>query len=509
MTRAERSWWIGATVGLVALILLVAMQWQRIQGYDETFYLSNGLNIAGTFSGADAPLYSLWYYFLSLFSGNLFFLYYFNWAAQVVLSAILVFLIFRDDGLVAASLLTMGALVCPYYFLWPYVNLFASNVFLLFMLIVLKARPGDFAFRVTMLALCFLALMFARPEFIITAYLMLVGLVGYVAYRAWYRKAPVSFGPIIGAVALAVVVLVAHKMFFGDSTRSAVAFAQHYNLRMLAMGAIDENPWRSSKALVDFGLAELPDSIAGFFFADPARFLSHLTANALSPPFLALALLFLVNLAMAYKRWSDWGPNGDTILTLTVLGVYAPALAGSMLIYPKPAYMMVAYFLNVIVFGRSVFVRRLLRLVGASPKGRVALGALAFAAAVAAMGVVTAWKLRHPLPDLEEVVACIRSQAPPGQEGQARVLDALRGVTVYLGPRFGQVQETDIRPDETLDGFFDRTRPTFVVMESRIEEYVDARFGQGSLAQTLTGRGFAKACEGQLWAVYKAPAGQG
>jgi hypothetical protein len=508
MTRTEKFSWMIAAACLVALIFLVSPVWQRVQGYDETFYLSGGVNLSSaltTGSAAYAPLYSLWYFILSAFTGNFIFVYYLNWVVQVIVASVVIFLIFKDSGVFAASLLTMAALVCPYYFLWPYVNLFASNVFLIFMLLILRSRAEDYTKKLPILAACFLTLMFIRPEFILTAYIMLVLALVSILYSVGYKKEKVSWRLVACAAALGAVVLIANSMFFDDSSRSALAFVQHYNLRLYVSGEITENPWRSNRALADFGFTEMPGSILAFLRASPERFASHVAANILSAGFLVLLCLFVANVVMAWKRWSSWGADGEKILLLTVIGVYAPAMAGSVLIYPKPAYMMIVYFLNVIVFGRSLLMRRIVQASAMLPWLRIALGVSAFSLAVAAMIAVTIWKVRHPLPDLQEIVACIRSQEPQPGRGSIRVLDALRGVDVYLGPDASEVLETDIMPEESMDDFLNRTRPTFVVVEDRIAEFASLRFGEQALARALTERSFSKACEGALWTVYSSP----
>ena len=136
---------------------------------DETYYLRNGLNIEknGLPGSSQAPLYSLWYYFLSTFESNPINLYYLNYKLMVFLPSFCLYLFLRlakVNNYISIIFSTLILIVT--YRIWPFVSLFA----LIFIILgisfsfVLKNKAILFCVFSTFL----LITSYIRPEFFIS-----------------------------------------------------------------------------------------------------------------------------------------------------------------------------------------------------------------------------------------------------------------------------------------------------------------------------------------------------
>ncbi|MGC8660517.1 MAG: hypothetical protein ACP5U1_15735, partial [Desulfomonilaceae bacterium] len=74
-------------------------QFMDIALYDESVYLHSGISVPNGFPSAEyAPLYALWYYFLSFLDHDTIKLYYLNYKVMTVLPAVLIFVVLRVNS---------------------------------------------------------------------------------------------------------------------------------------------------------------------------------------------------------------------------------------------------------------------------------------------------------------------------------------------------------------------------------------------------------------------------
>jgi len=178
-----------------------------------------------------------------------------------------------------------------------------------------------------------------------------------------------SYGVFFAAIAVAVAVVFERKrrtmreamwalipalimlfaMFYvakhSDSSRSGVAFAQHYNVRAAAKGLIPEQgSWDSDYAYRRFGIDPKANgrrhTIGEFFKANPTLFLKHVALNVLSPASLFVLLcwgaVIVAPFALRQKR-------GLREPSLYVALVVLPTVVSMLLVYPDAHYVEIIF----------------------------------------------------------------------------------------------------------------------------------------------------------------------
>lgn len=136
---------------------------------DESFYLSNGINLFQQSIAADwGPLYSISYYFLHLFIDDPIYLYYFNFALMAILPSIALYFLLSELNQIyfinffVAFLYLISEYNLP---IWPKVSSFCL-LFIFIGLIVIK-RQSEKIFHYPSALLLPLLLAYIRPEYLI------------------------------------------------------------------------------------------------------------------------------------------------------------------------------------------------------------------------------------------------------------------------------------------------------------------------------------------------------
>lgn len=229
--------WLGFLIILIAGIILVhnLSAWKDVEFGDETTYLGSGLAFSIPFKGGAqwGPLYAAWYALWHLFVPNTLDLYYFNWGLLSILAGLVVFLFFRSQTLPFWASLWLAIL-----FLYSAQNLPLNPKISIapFCLIVgtlaaiyFNAQFWPKSFQFLLVSLIGLVCAYIRPEFYVS---FLLGLVLSV-FWIWKERMLMhkTFWGIIATFSVLVVllhVLFENPLFSGDSSRSAVAFQQHF-----------------------------------------------------------------------------------------------------------------------------------------------------------------------------------------------------------------------------------------------------------------------------------------
>jgi hypothetical protein len=335
-----------------------------ISTYDEANYLLRGVNLVawGVSHPSIGPLYSAWYYVLSLFEPDRIALHYLNYRLLVTLVPTAFFIVLRryQTPLLPAFLLSVWLLVIDLNLtLWPKVNHFAALVLLLFVALAAGRRLLD---QIAIIAFGFLAAAYARPElFGPTLVLMIVGLTMGVA-----RRYPLSSFRLVAAVWLVVGLL---RFGYGlptDANRTYVAFGQHFAVNWVAWNQSDLNPWNNWEPIYQetFGST---DSVVIAATENPTQFLHHAWTNLkLLPSILGyqylkhpgiilpddktryelviFAVALALTLAFTFKKWFPFIKtrlylHTPLFLALGVLLVFA--LFQWLIIYPRPHYLLI------------------------------------------------------------------------------------------------------------------------------------------------------------------------
>ncbi len=356
---------------VLGLLLLIGMKYTSnieafmdISTYDEGNYLQRGVNLMvwGVSHPSIGPLYSAWYYLLSLFQPDRVLLHYLNYRLLVILVPTLFFVVLRRYRvpLLPAFLLSVWLLIIDLNLtLWPKVNHFAALVLLLSFAVAANRRLLD---QLAIIAFGFLAAAYARPELFGPALVLLIlALIIGVS-----RRYPLSSLWLVIAVWVVVGLL---RFGYGlptDANRTYVAFGQHFAINWVAWNDSDLNPWNEWEPIYQetFGGT---DSVVIAAAEDTMNFGRHVWTNVrLLPSILAyqylkhpgiflpedktryevaiFALLLAGTLIVTYKQWLPFVKSRARLHTplFVGLGVFmAFALFQWLIIYPRPHYLLI------------------------------------------------------------------------------------------------------------------------------------------------------------------------
>ncbi len=409
----ERRIDAGVAVVIAAMAVKLLYGFEHVRDIlldDETICLASGVGLfhAGFPNEANGlpraeggPLYSVWYWLLSMLIHDRVILYY---ASHLLVCGMLIlglFAAFRafEVGRIVALVICFALLTSRYFDIWPYMT-YLTTVFLLAGVAAAMWAPST-PRAARSLVWGFSAASFVRPE--LCAAVLAIGAVfagagvaavrrGRMTWRALTRECAISAAPFLVLVAV-----------FGSplgGTRLFYAFAQHYALNEVDRTHVDMNPWTNWERFVkqDFGDV---NTVSGALRANPATFTRHVLVNLLHvsrtlcdvlepsldlPPlathvlhlaYLSFALAAFFALIEGMARWRRASPNRQ--LQYVAFGaLLATTLLSSLVIYPRAHY-----FLPVLGVGLALGVAEMpwARARRTSWRGEVGL-ALASAAAL-------------------------------------------------------------------------------------------------------------------------------
>ncbi len=342
--------------------------------WDEAGYLERGLAISRHAMPPVqyGPLYSLYYWFLSLFVSD---------PVQIQ------FLAYRQTAVLVpiAFYACMRLARIPIRAAWP----LAAFSILSYANIHLNTRVGHAALVVLLLA-CGMAMRsaalatalrwllagallasFIRPEDFLTV--LLLAPVWLFAEARKLRRTPGWRGawePLAVMLGLSIpICLLGPPAFFSPGGREMLAFSQHFAIRWVGWTGSHQNPFFEYPAIISgaFGTVHSPlqalganplafmhflgDNILDFLKAGPKLFLLHFqlpqwAGGRTTRPWVGIAVLCAVAATAAREmRTSGWKPLRPARLLL-LLAVLAPAAASSVLIFPTDYYFLPIGFIG-------------------------------------------------------------------------------------------------------------------------------------------------------------------
>lgn len=335
-----------------------------ISTYDEGNYLQRGVNMMvwGVSHPSIGPLYSAWYYLLSLFQPDRAALHYLNYRVLIILLPIALFIVLRryQSPMLPAFLLSMWLLIIDLNLtLWPKVNHFAALVLLLFIALAAGRRLLD---QIAIIAFGFLTAAYARPELFGPALvLMIAALILGVA-----RRYPLSSFVMVAGVWLIVGLLSVRYGLPTDSNRTYVAFGQHFAINWVSWNDSALDPWNSWEPIYEETFGNT-DSVVIAAAENPNQFAHHIWTNlTILPSILAYQYLkhpgiilpddqtryevilfgvaLAITLAATYRHWFPFIKmrlrlHMPLFLSLAVLMLFA--LSQWLIIYPRPHYLLI------------------------------------------------------------------------------------------------------------------------------------------------------------------------
>jgi hypothetical protein len=249
-----------------------------IELQDETLYLRNGIFLLrqGLQSSQWAPVYSIWYFLLSIFNSDSITLYFLNFQILTLLLPLLLYVYLRTRQVSQIIAFLIG-----FFFLISSGNILVHPKVTHFALLLIVCSFLLFAFtKRTVLSWSFIIIgsllsAYVRPELFISFILIIV----LFLYRIIKTK---SFLInrwsilIIGIITLALVIILGAPL--GGGGRALDAFKQHFSLNWVAWNHSNLNPWRDSDFIVqeNFGnITNIPEAL----FSNTDLFFKHLLTN--------------------------------------------------------------------------------------------------------------------------------------------------------------------------------------------------------------------------------------
>jgi len=379
---------LGVFILLVAGLILVhnLAAWKDVEFGDETTYLGSGLSFSIPFKGGAqwGPLYAAWYAFWHLFIPNSLDLYYFNWALLSVLAGIAVFLFLRSLQLsfwISVCLSVLFLFSTQNLPLNPKISI-APFCLMLGTLAITQFKKYPNYLRFLLVALTGLFCAYFRPEFYVS---FLLG-IAFMGWWVWKEKAIQQRSAVISMGVFAFIVVLVHllfenPLFSGDSSRSAVAFQQHFIVNYSAWKHQPE-PSTIEAQLYLFHqiLGTDVQTITDALKAQPAWTLKHiftnlthtLTANlqntvdtfyqtlfrgwyspwrSLLAAIVALVFLGLIDYRTTWRNLRQKSVDGWGLVALLIL--IFPTLIATVLIYPRTHYLV---FHLILIFWLIAFV---------------------------------------------------------------------------------------------------------------------------------------------------------
>lgn len=302
-----------------------------IELFDETIYLSKGLQLPsqGLPSSAYAPLYAIWYYFLSHFANRATDLFYLNYKLLIILPVVLLYLYQRT--LAIPNFLALGSaflfLNSKFININPKPTHFALVVLLTF-LISIRLAPNQSTWRYVLLAVAFLFLSFIRPEYFLSFLLVAI----YFLYQHLKRiRGNTNLSLIVKNSYKEVITLILISGLligiFGlpiathndETSRTWIAFCQHFAyLWLIRNPDVNLNPYTDCDTIISmvFGSSQ---SFTAAIAANPQEFLTHLFINFLSyfDHFVTVLLVDFQDYGTTFNRLIR---HTEFILFLGVLG---------------------------------------------------------------------------------------------------------------------------------------------------------------------------------------------
>jgi hypothetical protein len=345
---------------------------------DEASYMQAGSRIPehGLPEAQASPLYSLWYYGLSLLQPDRVQLYYLSWRLLTFLLAASLFVLLRCLGATRALALLAAFLLLTSQFvdIWPYPSHLATVLLALGAALAVRLRSGPWSLAV--LGITLLLATYIRPE--LTVACLLFGVVGLAAVAWVLLRRANRWHQLLGPVLLVGLAVFGLVQGIGNPLaggRSFAAFIQQFGRNYASAYGFDGDPcvhWETV-AREHFGSAQ---TLAEAWRANPHAVLWNCSVNARRIPlvfvdcltpnlqlrpvtqrwvYLLLLLaggLGLVGLVNRLRQRGEAVDRRGSLLVLLLFGLLlVPVTASALIIRPNPHYFMPIAFLSCALVG--------------------------------------------------------------------------------------------------------------------------------------------------------------
>ncbi len=303
-----------------------------VQLFDESGYLYQGIRLLkdGLPAPADAPLYAIWYFILSLFQKDQIELYYLNYRLLTLFLPLAFYLVLRRYRLplVPAGIITFFGTMISFGNLgvWPKVSHFTLLIILGSFFAASFVR--NFASQLAVLSLGALLGSYARPE-LFPVYLLLVVFFLASLVLPWLRKTAsrLSKSRIAGLLSWAVfsgACLLLIGVPTSGQARLNLAFAQHFSVHWVAWNGSNLNGFTDYPAIMQQAFGESAGPWQALT-SRPALFFRHSFAN-LRSLMITFTYVFFKHAPVFVARWRQNLEN-FLLLRFTILALAYLVLA--------------------------------------------------------------------------------------------------------------------------------------------------------------------------------------
>ncbi len=247
---------------------------------DETSYLYAGVKFAELgYPGAQwGPLYSLWYYCLSLLEPDRVNLFYLNSRLMIILPPLFIYIFLRKNRVTISTCMVIAwlLLVCRANAnTIPKVSHFALLIILATLIIVHSTRT--LFWNSSTGAIGALIAAYVRPEYFYAYLLFSLLFIAVLAsnFRDLTKKQWIfSSGLILGSF-----VLLNFSGLPTNGDRSIVAFGQHFSWNWVTWTGSSLNPWTNWEMIMEKNFGNAHSSIGDAIRNNPQAFFKHLVYN--------------------------------------------------------------------------------------------------------------------------------------------------------------------------------------------------------------------------------------
>jgi len=473
--------------GLILLISGLLFTWGIEAGldiglYDESNYLFRGVNIhqLGIPAPEWAPLYSIWYFILSLYEPDHVNLYFLNFKLVTILPPLLCYIFLRANRVkILVSLLIAWLFLISRSngFTWPKVSHFALILMMLTFIAVSRTqtRFGSIWFAL----IGSLSVSYVRPEYFIICIIMFVLLLRITAYGEKDRFRQNRAGLLTAGLAIFGALLL-----FGipwSKTRSIGAIGQHFSVNWVTWTESNMNPWTNWQTIVmeNFGKIE---TVQEMVLSNPTLFGQHIIYNVknLFPAiwkqllpisidqentiqiFLVAIVLFSLLTYYFIRLICSARPN---YLLLALMGLFlVPILLSVTVIYPRDHYLSIC--IAIVVFGIAVLIG------GRSDTTQVSNVKPWQIAIIGLLLILLTPNLVDQIGANQPTLSTIRFIQSLQIVESVNILEAEGGYPIYLGDNFHRVAE--FHKDREFSKFVDEQNINMIVASERMKN--DARY---------------------------------
>ena len=274
---------------LIIFIILASIKFvfsiesiEDIRLADESDYLYKGVNLTkhGLAPAEWGPLYSVWYYLLSVFVRNNVELYYLNYKILIILTTAALYIYLRRIKITyfISIVVSILYLISGAHLIQTWVSHFA--LLILFTFLIWGTFVKNQLTKYCLIGFGILMVSYIRPEFFISFLIFFILFFCVISKIIIFEKNPKIIN--FGRVGLFLTFILLTIFFLGNplsGNRSWIAFGQHFSVNYVKWNNMAINPFTNWEGIVNSVYGNKHNIISAVMI-NPWQFLKHVFSNA-------------------------------------------------------------------------------------------------------------------------------------------------------------------------------------------------------------------------------------